>query len=184
MRRSWTLADHVQEAGLGNKVVQVERCAGRVQTECTGPYWNVLPWTFRVSALICAASHMKDVTLFSKNESYTPAEAKRALEQLDQLVADKTITARQAGAYRRHVFSHVRLSLKPEYTAQAAKRAKTEIVSSRKQARSRSRLQRPTGRTSPSVPWRPKPLVERGGLRTAFSPAGSADYSDPVVRSW
>jgi hypothetical protein len=71
---------------------------------------------------------MKDVTLFSKHESYTPAEAKRALEQLDQLAADKAITARQAGAYRRHVFSHVRMTLKPEYTAQAAKRAKTEIV--------------------------------------------------------
>ena len=71
---------------------------------------------------------MKDVTLFSKHESYTPAEAKRALEQLDQLAADKAITARQAGGYRRHVFSHVRLNLKPEYTAQAAKRAKTEIA--------------------------------------------------------
>jgi hypothetical protein len=71
---------------------------------------------------------LKDVTLFSRNESYTPAEAKRALEQLSQLVADKTITGRQAGAYRRHVFSRVRLNLKPEYTVQAAKRAKSEIV--------------------------------------------------------
>ncbi len=71
---------------------------------------------------------MKDILLFEKLDSYTPAEAKRALDQLDQLVADKTITARQAGAHRRHVFSHVRVALKPAYTAQAAKRAKTEIV--------------------------------------------------------
>ena len=71
---------------------------------------------------------MKDTPLFEKQDTYTPAEAKRALDQLDQLVSDKTITARQAGAYRRHVFSHVRVTLKPSYTAQAAKRAKTEIV--------------------------------------------------------
>ncbi len=70
----------------------------------------------------------KDVSVFEKQEAYTPVQAKRALEQLDQLVADKIITARQAGAHRRHVFSHVRLTLKPEYTPQAAKRAKTEIV--------------------------------------------------------
>ena len=81
-----------------------------------------------MSAHICAASPHKGCTVFTKNESYTPAEAKRALEQLDQLVAGKTITSRQAGVYRRHVFSHVRLNLKPEYTALAAKRAKTEIV--------------------------------------------------------
>ena len=66
--------------------------------------------------------------MFEKQESYTPAEAKRALEQLDHLVANKTITARKAGAYRRHIFSHVRLSLKPEYTVQAARRAKTGIA--------------------------------------------------------
>jgi adenine-specific DNA glycosylase len=66
--------------------------------------------------------------LFEKKESYTPAEAKRAFDQLDQLIAEKAITTRQAGAYRRHIFSHVRLNLKPAYTAQAAKRAKTEIV--------------------------------------------------------
>jgi hypothetical protein len=66
--------------------------------------------------------------LFEKQESYTPAEAKRAGEQLDALVAKKAMTARQAGAHRRYVFSRVRLSLKPSYTAQAAKRAKTDIV--------------------------------------------------------
>jgi hypothetical protein len=98
----------------------------------------------------------KDVPLFEKNESYTPAEAKRALEQLDQLVADKTITARQAGAYRRHVFSHVRLTLKPEYTRRLRSAPKLRSRSSRKQARSRSRWQQPIGRTSPSAPWRPK----------------------------
>jgi adenine-specific DNA glycosylase len=66
--------------------------------------------------------------VFERNDNYTPAEAKRALEQLDQLVADETITTRQAGAHRRHIFSHVRLNLKPAYTPQAAKRAKSEIV--------------------------------------------------------
>ena len=66
--------------------------------------------------------------MFEKQDTYTPAEAKRAFDRLDQLVADKTITTRQAGAHRRHVFSHVRVTLKPSYTAQAAKRAKTEIV--------------------------------------------------------
>ncbi len=66
--------------------------------------------------------------LLEKQETYTPAEAKRAFDRLEQLVAEKTITARQAGAHRRHVFSHVRVALKPSYSAQSAKRAKTEIV--------------------------------------------------------
>ena len=66
--------------------------------------------------------------MFEKKESYTPAEARRASEQLDELVAAKTITARQAGAHRRHILSRVRVALKPSYTAQAAKRAKSEIV--------------------------------------------------------
>ncbi len=66
--------------------------------------------------------------MFEKKQSYTPAEAKRAYDQLDQLVAEKTITPRQAGAYRRHVASRVQVALKPTYTAQAARRAKTEIV--------------------------------------------------------
>ncbi len=66
--------------------------------------------------------------MFEKKDSYTPAEAKRAAEKLDALVADEEITARQAGAYRRYILSRVRLNLKPSYTAQAAKRAKTEIV--------------------------------------------------------
>ena len=66
--------------------------------------------------------------MFEKQESYTPAEAKRASEALEGLVAKKAITARQAGAHRRYIFSRVRLSLKPSYSAQAAKRAKTEIV--------------------------------------------------------
>jgi hypothetical protein len=66
--------------------------------------------------------------VFEKKDSYTPAEAKRAAEKLDALVADEEITARQAGAYRRYILSRVRLNLKPSYTAQAAKRAKTEIV--------------------------------------------------------
>ncbi len=71
---------------------------------------------------------MKNTPLFQKQDTFTPAEAKRALDRLDQLVAGKAITARQAGAHRRHVFSHVRVALKPWYSAQSAKRAKTEIV--------------------------------------------------------
>ncbi len=70
----------------------------------------------------------KDVPLFEKKETYSPAEAKRAYDRLDQLVAEKTITARQAGAHRRHIASRVRVTLKPVYNAQAAKRAKTEIA--------------------------------------------------------
>ncbi len=66
--------------------------------------------------------------MFEKKQSYTPTEAKRAYDQLDQLVAEKTITPRQAGAYRRHIASRVQVALKPSYTAQAARRAKTEIV--------------------------------------------------------
>jgi hypothetical protein len=67
-------------------------------------------------------------TLFDKRENYTPTEAKRANVQLDQLVAAKKLTVRQAGAHRRHVAQRTRVSLKPSYTTQAAKRAKAEIV--------------------------------------------------------
>ena len=63
-----------------------------------------------------------------KKETYTPAEAKRAYDQLDKLVADKTLTARQAGAHRRHIASRVRVLLKEAYSEQTAKRAKSEIV--------------------------------------------------------
>ena len=66
--------------------------------------------------------------MFEKKKSYSPVEAKRVYEQLDQLVADKTVTLRQAGAYRRHIASRVQVTLKPSYTAQAACRAKTEIL--------------------------------------------------------
>ena len=66
--------------------------------------------------------------MFEKRQSYTPSEAKRAYDQLDQLIAKKTLSPRQAGAYRRHIASRVRVTLKPTYTAQAARRAKTEIV--------------------------------------------------------
>jgi hypothetical protein len=66
--------------------------------------------------------------MLEKKQSYTPTEAKRAYEQLDQLVAKKTLKPRQAGAYRRHVASRVQVTLKPSYTAQAAQRAKAEIV--------------------------------------------------------
>jgi hypothetical protein len=66
--------------------------------------------------------------LFEKKQSYNPTEAGRAYDQLDQLVAEKAITSRQAGAHRRHVASRVQVALKPSYTAQAARRAKTEIV--------------------------------------------------------
>ncbi len=66
--------------------------------------------------------------MFEKNDSYTPVEAKRAYDKLDQLVAAKALTPRQAGAHRRHIARRVRVSLKPVYTAQAAKRAKTEVA--------------------------------------------------------
>jgi hypothetical protein len=58
--------------------------------------------------------------LLEKKESYTPAEAKRAYNQLDHLVAEKTLTPRQAGAHRRHIASRVRVSLKPAYNQAAA----------------------------------------------------------------
>ncbi len=66
--------------------------------------------------------------MFEKRETYTPAEAKRAYDQLDRLVADRALTARQAGAHRRHIASRVRVTLKEAYSEQAAKRAKSEIV--------------------------------------------------------
>lgn len=66
--------------------------------------------------------------MFEKRESYTPAEAKKAYGQLDRLVAQQTMTARQAGAHRRHIASRIQVALKSAYTAQAAKRAKTEIA--------------------------------------------------------
>ncbi|KFG69352.1 hypothetical protein [Microvirga sp. BSC39] len=66
--------------------------------------------------------------MFEKKQSYTPAEAQRAYEQLAQLVAKKTMNPRQAGAYRRHIASRVQVTLKPSYTAQSARRAKAEIV--------------------------------------------------------
>jgi hypothetical protein len=66
--------------------------------------------------------------LFEKKQTYTPMEAKRAYDRLDQLVADKTINSRQAGAYRRHIDSRIQVMLKPSYTAPAARRAKAEIV--------------------------------------------------------
>jgi hypothetical protein len=66
--------------------------------------------------------------MFEKQDSYTPAEAKRASAQLDQLVATKKLTPRQAGAHRMHVARRIRVSLKEFYTTQAAKRAKTEVA--------------------------------------------------------
>jgi hypothetical protein len=72
--------------------------------------------------------HRKVTLLFEKKQSYTPTEAQRGYEQLDQLVAEKAINPRQAGAYRRHIASRVQVTLKPSYTAQAARRAKAEIV--------------------------------------------------------
>jgi hypothetical protein len=65
--------------------------------------------------------------MFDKKETYTPAEAKRAYDELDQLVAEKALTPRQAGAHRRHIASRVRVNLKPTYNPQSARRAKSEI---------------------------------------------------------
>jgi hypothetical protein len=79
--------------------------------------------------------------MFEKQPSYTPTEAQRAYEQLDQLVAKKVISPRQAGAYRRHIASRVQVTLRPSYTAQAARRAKAEIV----------KLEHRTGNLTPGV---------------------------------
>jgi hypothetical protein len=64
--------------------------------------------------------------MLEKKESYTASEAKRASDELDQLVASKKMTLRQASAHRRHIARHV--TLKPSYTAQAARRAKSNIA--------------------------------------------------------
>ncbi len=66
--------------------------------------------------------------MFEKLVSYTPNEAKKANERLDQLVAAKEITSRQASAYRTHIAKRVKVILRPSYTRQSARRAKTEIV--------------------------------------------------------
>ncbi|AWM86803.1 hypothetical protein [Microvirga sp. 17 mud 1-3] len=66
--------------------------------------------------------------MFEKKDGYTPTEATRAYDHLDRLVAEKTMTARQAGAHRRYIADRIRVVLKPSYTARAAQRAKTEIV--------------------------------------------------------
>jgi hypothetical protein len=90
-------------------------------------------WKRSYSAPTCVALRggrirQKGNYVFEKQDTYTPAEAKRANEQLDRLVAAKTITPRQAGAYRMHIARRTRVALKPSYTAQSAKRAKSEIV--------------------------------------------------------
>jgi hypothetical protein len=65
--------------------------------------------------------------LFEKKDTYTPAGARRASAQLDELVAAGSLHTRQAGAHRRHINGRVRVTLKPSYTASAARRAKLEI---------------------------------------------------------
>src|SRR5688572_15405960 len=88
-----------------------------------GPLWKYPPTRPTSSAF-----QPRGRAMFEKKESYTPAEAKRAYDQLNRLVAEKTLTLRQAGAHRRHIASRVRVSLKPAYNPQAARRAKSEIV--------------------------------------------------------
>jgi hypothetical protein len=51
------------------------------------------------------ALETKENALIEKKESYTPIEAKRVLNQLEWLVSEKALTARQAGAHRRHIVS-------------------------------------------------------------------------------
>jgi hypothetical protein len=70
----------------------------------------------------------KGSPVLEKKDSYTPAEATRAYDQLDQLVTAKAMSSRQAGGHRRHISSRVRVTLKPSYSAQAARRAKSEIA--------------------------------------------------------
>src|SRR5262245_39999732 len=67
-------------------------------------------------------------SMFKAKEGYTPAEAKRANDELDRLVAAKTLTSRQAGGHRRQVARRTRLRLKASYSAAAAKRAKAEVL--------------------------------------------------------
>ena len=50
--------------------------------------------------------------MLEKKESYTPKEAKRAYDQVDRLVAEKALTARQAGAHRKHIAGRVRVRAK------------------------------------------------------------------------
>jgi hypothetical protein len=57
----------------------------------------------------------KGPSMFEKKQSYTPAEAKRAYDQLNHLVAERSLTPRQDGAYKRYIASRVRVSLKPAY---------------------------------------------------------------------
>ena len=66
--------------------------------------------------------------MFEKQETYTLTEAKRANSKLDELVASKKMTPRQAGAHRRHITRRTRIALKPSYTPQTARRAKAEIT--------------------------------------------------------
>jgi hypothetical protein len=66
--------------------------------------------------------------VFEKQDTYTPSQAKRANDSLDQLVTAKKITPRQASAYRRQVARRVRVALKAAYTPKAAQRAKAEIL--------------------------------------------------------
>jgi hypothetical protein len=65
--------------------------------------------------------------MYRTKDNYTPAEARRANDELDRLVAAKTLTTRQAGAHRRHIAHRTRLVLNASYSPLAAKRAKTEI---------------------------------------------------------
>jgi hypothetical protein len=74
--------------------------------------------------------------LLDKKEIYTPKEAERAYDQVDRLVADKALTARQAGAHRRHIASRLRVVLQSSYIGQAAKRAKAKWRGSPKLERS------------------------------------------------
>jgi hypothetical protein len=66
--------------------------------------------------------------MFNKQDSYTPGEAERAYGQLDELVSTKKMTARQAGAHRRHIAGRIQIALKSSYTPMSARRAKAEIV--------------------------------------------------------
>ena len=54
--------------------------------------------------------------MLEKKESYTPQEAKRAFDQVDRLFAEKALTARQAGAHRKHIAGRVRVVLKSSYS--------------------------------------------------------------------
>src|ERR671913_1041026 len=68
-----------------------------------GPTPPLIGNALRLTKMSVVALETKENALIEKKESYTPIEAKRVLNQLEWLVSEKALTARQAGAYRAHI---------------------------------------------------------------------------------